>query len=53
MAAKKSPTSKKTAAVVAAPAAMTDADIAAAAASVDIGDINELDDRSDLPDFLR
>jgi hypothetical protein len=48
---KKSPTAKK----VAAPAAavMTDADIAAAAASVDIGDINELDDRSDLPDFLR
>lgn len=51
-AAKKSPTAKKTAAVTAAPV-MTDSDIAAAAASVDIGDINELDDRSDLPDFLR
>ena len=51
-AASKSPTAKKK---VQAPAAavMTDADIAAAAASIDIGDINELDDRSDLPDFLR
>lgn len=47
----KSPTAKKTTAVAA--PAMSDADIAAAAASVDIGDINELDDRSDLPDFLR
>ena len=48
-AAKKSPTAKK---AKAAPA-MTDADLQAAAASVDIADVNELDDRSDLPDFLR
>jgi hypothetical protein len=49
----KSPTAKKTAKVAAPIVTVTDADIAAAAASVDIGDINELDDRSDLPDFLR
>lgn len=53
-AAKKSPTAKKkaSATTVASPA-MTDAELAAAASAVDIGDINELDDRSDLPDFLR
>lgn len=49
---KKSPTAKKAATVTAAPA-MTQAELEAAASAVDIGDVNELDDRSDLPEFLR
>mgnify|MGYP003417617595 FL=1 len=48
---KKSPTAKKT--VAAAAPAMTQAELEAAASAVDIGDVNELDDRSDLPEFLR
>lgn len=53
VAAKKSPTKAKKPAVAATPAVMTDADIASAASAIDIADVNELDDRSDLPDYLR
>jgi hypothetical protein len=53
VAAKKSPTKAKKPAVAAAAPVMTDADIASAASAIDIADVNELDDRSDLPDYLR
>lgn len=34
-------------------AIMTEHELQAAAAAVDMGDVNELDDRSDLPEYLR
>lgn len=51
---KKSPTARKANVTAATPEpVMTEAELTSAAAGVDIADVNELDDRSDLPEHLR